>query len=152
MGTSAIEKKPFFFAISGYKNSGKTTMITRLIPELKKLGLKVAVIKHDGHDFESDVPGTDSWNHQKAGAYGTAVFSKNRVLITKECQNINEIQIAKAFPEADVILIEGLKQSHYPKYLCQYPKHPLMDAGKLAEKINGMRKEKDNGNCESSLH
>lgn len=152
MGISVVTKKPFFFAISGYKNSGKTTMITRLIPELKKLGLKVAVIKHDGHDFESDVPGTDSWKHQKAGAYGTAVFSKNRVFITKECQNIDEQQIAEAFPEADIILIEGLKHSNYPKYICQYPKHPLMDAGELAKEINIMRKEKENGNCESSLH
>lgn len=81
---------PFVFAISGYKNSGKTTLITRLIPELTGRGYKVAVIKHDGHDFKSDVPGTDSYRHQKAGAYGTAVFSKNRFLITKECHGITE--------------------------------------------------------------
>jgi molybdopterin-guanine dinucleotide biosynthesis protein B len=126
---------PFFFAISGYKNTGKTTLITRLIPELKKLGLKVAVIKHDGHDFESDVPGTDSWRHQQAGAYGTAVFSGNRVMITKECQGIDETQIAQAFPEADVILIEGLKNSLYPKYICNYPQEELIDARELAVKI-----------------
>jgi molybdopterin-guanine dinucleotide biosynthesis protein MobB len=139
-----LEKKPFFYAISGYKNTGKTTMITRLIPELTKLGLKVAVIKHDGHDFESDVPETDSWRHQKAGAYGTAVFSNNRVLITKECTGIDEVQIARAFPEADVILIEGLKNSDYPKYICNYPEEELADARQLAlmikDRINDLYK------------
>jgi molybdopterin-guanine dinucleotide biosynthesis protein MobB len=132
---------PFFYAISGYKNTGKTTLITRLIPELVKLGLKVAVIKHDGHDFESDVPGTDSWRHQKAGAYGTAVFSGNRVMITKECQGIDETQIAQAFPEADVILIEGLKNSPYPKYICNYPQEELIEARELAAKIKELANE-----------
>lgn len=126
---------PFVFAISGYKNSGKTTLVTRLIPELTKRGYKVAVIKHDGHDFESDVPGTDSYRHQKAGAYGTAVFSKNRFLVTKECQGITEKDLFAAFPEADIILIEGLKNSAYPKYVCQYPEKPLIDADRLADKI-----------------
>jgi molybdopterin-guanine dinucleotide biosynthesis protein B len=129
---------PLFYAISGYKNTGKTTLITRLIPELVKVGLKVAVIKHDGHDFESDVPGTDSWRHQQAGAYGTAVFSGNRVMITKECQGIDETQIAQAFPEADVILIEGLKNSPYPKYICNYPQEELIDAHELAAKIKNL--------------
>ncbi|MDO4556353.1 MAG: molybdopterin-guanine dinucleotide biosynthesis protein B, partial [Lachnospiraceae bacterium] len=68
MGESSLGKKrniPFVFAVSGYKNSGKTTLLTHLIEELTERGYKVAVIKHDGHDFESDVPGTDSWRHQK---------------------------------------------------------------------------------------
>lgn len=126
---------PFVFAISGYKNSGKTTLVTRLIPELTKRGYKVAVIKHDGHDFESDVPGTDSYRHQKAGAYGTAVFSQNRFLVTKACQGITERELFAAFPEADIILIEGLKNSSYPKYFCEYPEKPLPDAAGLADEI-----------------
>ena len=68
---------PYLFAISGYKHTGKTTLITKLIPILNKKGYKVAVIKHDGHDFEGDVPGTDTYKHFQAGAYGTAVFSEN---------------------------------------------------------------------------
>ncbi|CVI71646.1 Molybdopterin-guanine dinucleotide biosynthesis adapter protein [Clostridiales bacterium CHKCI001] len=129
------ENKPFVFAISGYKNSGKTTLITKLIPELKQRGYRVAVIKHDGHDFEADVPGTDSYRHQKAGAYGTAVFSSNRILITKECRKPNEIQLMEAFPEADIILIEGLKNSDYPKYYCNYPKERLKPVEELADEI-----------------
>lgn len=134
-GENPRKTAPFVFAISGYKNSGKTTLITRLIPELTKRGYKVAVIKHDGHDFESDVPGTDSYRHQKAGAYGTAVFSKNRILVTKECQGITERDLFAAFPEADIILIEGLKNSSYPKYFCEYPGKPLPEAANLADEI-----------------
>lgn len=129
------EKKPFIFAISGYKNSGKTTLITKLIPVLTQKGYKVAVIKHDGHDFESDVPGTDSYRHQKAGAYGTAVFSSKRMMITKETEEANERDLMRAFPEADIILLEGLKHSPYPKYFCNYPEQEPMPAEELAEEI-----------------
>ena len=129
------EKKPFVFAISGYKNSGKTTLITKLIPELTKRGYKVAVIKHDGHDFESDVPGTDSYRHQKAGAYGTAVFSTKRMMITKETDEADERNLIRAFPEADIILLEGLKYSNYPKYICNYPEVEPVPAEELADEI-----------------
>lgn len=71
-------------AISGVKNSGKTTLIEHLLPELNTLGIWTAVIKHDGHDFEPDVPGTDSYRIRKAGAYGTAVFSASKYLLVKE--------------------------------------------------------------------
>jgi molybdopterin molybdotransferase len=145
---AGLPGRPFFFAISGYKNTGKTTLITRLLPELEKLGCKVAVIKHDGHDFESDVPGTDSWRHQQAGAYATAVFSQNRFLMTKTCENINEMQIARAFPEADIILLEGFKNSAYHKYICNYPAEDLIDAGELAKQIRDLAYGCGSGNCE----
>lgn len=57
-------------------NAGKTTLLTRLLPVLTDYGLKVATVKHDGHEFEGDVPGTDTYRHMKAGAFGTAVFYK----------------------------------------------------------------------------
>ena len=69
-----------FFAISGVKNSGKTTLITKLLPVLTDRGLKVATIKHDGHDFQTDVPGTDTFAHFQAGAYGTVVFSDHKYM------------------------------------------------------------------------
>ncbi len=133
-------KRPFVFAVSGWKNSGKTTMITRLVPELVRRGYRVAVIKHDGHDFESDVPGTDSYRHQKAGAYGTAVFSANRFLLTKACQGITEQDLFAAFPEADIILLEGFKNSAYPKYVCEYPEKPLISEKELADLVEEQKK------------
>lgn len=49
-----MSKKPFIFAISGCKNSGKTTLITKLIPKFCEKGYKVVTIKHDGQDFNAD--------------------------------------------------------------------------------------------------
>ena len=134
MGINKPEQK-IIFAISGYKHTGKTTLIDRVIPVLKERGCKVAVIKHDGHDFEADVPGTDSYKHFHAGAYGTAVFSPRRMLVHKECEGVDEAQLMEMFPEADVILLEGFKDSDYPKYVCNYPEEPLIDAETLADII-----------------
>lgn len=102
------------FAVSGVKNSGKTTLIEKLIPLFINRGCCVAVIKHDGHEFEPDVPGTDSYRHKRAGAYGSAVFSNSRFMVVKE-EKINEMALVQHFPEADVIILEGMKDSLYPK-------------------------------------
>ena len=116
-------------AVCGLKNSGKTTLIERLIRELSARGLRTAVIKHDGHDFACDVPGTDSDRFIQAGAAGAAVFSASQMFVRKRLDEArrneerrnearrNETAAAYAemlcgyFPEADVILIEGLKNS-----------------------------------------
>ena len=107
--------KQAVIVICGIKNSGKTTLIRSLIPKLNSLGYKVATIKHDGHEFESDVPGTDSYYHQKVGAYGTAVYSKSQFMITKKEEHSSPEQLMGYFKEADFILIEGCKESSYPK-------------------------------------
>lgn len=133
MGDNAV-KKPYIFAVSGYKNSGKTTLITDLIPLLRERGFKVAVIKHDGHDFEPDVPGTDSFRIRQAGAYGTAVYSSRRLMVTKECRDITEQSLIQTFEEADIILVEGLKDSPYPKYVCDYP-DKIPDIKEIADAI-----------------
>lgn len=110
-----MKKRIIKVAISGVKNSGKTSLIERMIPFLNEKGLRVAVIKHDGHDFEADVPGTDSYRARKAGAYGTAVFSAKKYLAVKDTEHANEKELEKLFPEADLILLEGFKYSEYPK-------------------------------------
>lgn len=110
-----MRDKKVLIAVSGVKNSGKTTLITRLLPILTGYGLKVATIKHDGHDFEGDVPGTDTYRHMQAGAYGTAVFSGSRFMAVKQQPDVTEQQLCELFPEADLILLEGFKNSRYPK-------------------------------------
>jgi molybdopterin-guanine dinucleotide biosynthesis protein B len=107
--------KPKIIAISGVKNSGKTTLITKIIPKLINKNLKIATIKHDGHDFINDCENTDSYQHKLAGAYGTAVFSDNKYMIIKETKNCNASVLIKSFPEADLIILEGFKNSNYPK-------------------------------------
>ncbi len=103
------------FAVSGVKNSGKTTLITKLIGCFRREGLSVAVIKHDGHDFTPDVPDTDSYKARRAGASGTAVFSDRRVMIIRDDTAVTEKELISEFSDADIVILEGFKYSGYPK-------------------------------------
>ena len=109
-------KHPAVLAVSGVHNSGKTTLLEKLIPLLRARGLKVGVIKHDGHDFTPDVPGTDSYRLREAGAEGVAVFSGNRYLLTEEFR-LNEQDLLALFERHgyDLVLMEGFKESGWPK-------------------------------------
>lgn len=107
-------KKQKVIAISGLKNSGKTTLIEKLIPALAARGLSVATVKHDGHQFEADRPGTDSYRHLAAGAMGAAVFDGEKFQLVKYAP-VDERDLIALFPEADVIFLEGFKNSDWPK-------------------------------------
>lgn len=109
------KNKPILLAISGVKNSGKTTLIERILPKLKEKGLRCATVKHDGHDFDCDIEGTDTFKHRKAGAFGTAIFSKNKFMVIKEQKDTSEEELISYFSDADIILLEGFKYSDYPK-------------------------------------
>lgn len=111
-----IASKPCIFAVCGIKNAGKTTYLERLVKKLTALSYQVAVIKHDGHDFEADRPDTDSSRLKNAGAYGVAVFSKEHFFIRKDHKNISEQELVHMFPESDIILVEGLKSSEHHKF------------------------------------
>ncbi len=104
----------FIIAISGFKNSGKTTVIQNIIPLLTKHNLKVGTIKHDGHDFEPDVPNTDTFKHRQSGASGVAIFSDSRFMITKN-EAVGVEDILPYFRNYDIILLEGFKNSEYNK-------------------------------------
>ena len=102
-------------AVCGVKNSGKTTLLTKLVSAYSSKGLKVAVIKHDGHDFACDIPGTDTFRFTESGAYGTAYFSDKRMFIHRVGTGETERELLGCFPEADIIFIEGRKDSEYRK-------------------------------------
>ena len=108
-------KHPAVLAVSGVHNSGKTTLLEKLIPLLRARGLKVGVIKHDGHDFTPDVPGTDSFRLREAGAEGVAVFSGQRYLLT-EAFRLTEQDLLALFERHgyDLVLMEGFKESRLP--------------------------------------
>lgn len=101
-------------AVCGWKNSGKTTLIEKLIPLLTGNGLKVATVKHDGHSYEPDVPGTDSYRFFQAGASTSVIYDKNKYSITRR-SSITDDEVPVLAPEADIILLEGFKWSSYPK-------------------------------------
>lgn len=100
--------------ICGCKNTGKTTLMSFLIEKLSKKGYKVGTIKHDGHDFDSDIEGRDSTLHYQSGARQAAVFSKNRWMMI-ENQAMSLENIMTYFQNNDILLIEGCKNSRYPK-------------------------------------
>ena len=101
-------------AVSGVKNSGKTTVLEKLVAELTRRGLRVAVVKHDGHGFDPERPGTDSFRLLAAGAAGTAVFDGEKFQAVKYAA-VTERELIALFPEADLILLEGFKDSVWPK-------------------------------------
>ncbi|RRJ65871.1 molybdopterin-guanine dinucleotide biosynthesis protein B [Paenibacillus oralis] len=100
--------------IVGYKNSGKTTLITRLLEMFHAMNLRVAVIKHDVHGFEVDREGTDTYRHRQAGATAAAIVSPWRTAIVEERETPLAGLIGH-FQAYDLILVEGFKREPYPK-------------------------------------
>lgn len=107
--------KPCMIAICGVKNSGKTTVMEQLIALLSQKGIKIAAIKHDGHDFEGDAKGTDSWRHFRAGAFASVVYSNTKASIVRREEKPRLEDIAALFPDVDLILCEGQKNAEMPK-------------------------------------
>ena len=107
-------KKPVLIAISGIKNSGKTTLIEKLIPNLTEEGFKTAVIKHDGHSFTPDVFGKDTYRFFAAGACATAIYDNEKQMIVRR-NPLEDSQFENLFPDSDIIFLEGFKYSDYPK-------------------------------------
>ncbi|HZG75431.1 MAG TPA: molybdopterin-guanine dinucleotide biosynthesis protein B, partial [Paenibacillus sp.] len=101
--------------IVGYKKTGKTTLVCRLTEQLADRGLRIGTVKHDGHDFEPDVPGTDSWKHRRSGAAVTAVVSDRRTAWFEERTSELDAVLARMSDRADLVLVEGWKREKYPK-------------------------------------
>lgn len=104
------------YSLVAYSNSGKTTFLEKLIPELKKRGLRVAVIKHDGHDFQLDKEGKDSWRITQAGADVTAIVSKTHAAVM-ENRPVPFAEIVERIENVDVKIIEGGKHDDWRKIM-----------------------------------
>lgn len=111
------KNKPTVLAISGSKNSGKTTLIEALIPIFSEKGLKVAVIKHHGHKFGDEIPdkeGRDTYKFLEKGAYATTVFDQDLYMLVKR-KPVDASELIEHFSDADLIFLEGFKFSEWPK-------------------------------------
>lgn len=105
---------PVVFCVSGVKDSGKTGLIIKLINEFIKENYTVGVIKHDGHDYVMDRPETDTYRFAQAGAAYSAIFSDRQFSLNAVCKK--EIaEMISMVKDTDVIIIEGMKASEYPK-------------------------------------
>ncbi|MDN2582388.1 molybdopterin-guanine dinucleotide biosynthesis protein B [Aquibium sp. ELW1220] len=106
------------FGITGWKNSGKTTLTERLVAEFRRRGKTVATVKHAHHDFDIDHEGTDSYRHRAAGAAEVAIVSGRRWALMHELDGaaeptLDEV-IARLAP-CDIILVEGYKRNDHRK-------------------------------------
>lgn len=102
----------------GRSNSGKTTLIERVIPELVRAGYKVATVKHAGHGFDLDTEGKDSWRHKRAGASSVMVLSKGSMAMFADVSDQMSVEAVRdRFLDSsyDLIIAEGWKHESYPK-------------------------------------
>lgn len=112
-----MDKDTPILCIVGPSGSGKTTLMEGLIQELSNRGYRVATIKRTHHAVELDQPGKDSWRHRKAGATLAIICSPGSVAVFSDVeQELTVDELYRRFiQEADLILAEGYKDSHYPK-------------------------------------
>ena len=109
---------PPLFGVAGWKNSGKTTLMARLIGELTRRGYTVSVIKHAHENFEIDHPGRDSFELREAGACQVALSSPKRFALMRELGATPEMSFAEVLAHAgpcDLVLVEGFKRESFPK-------------------------------------
>lgn len=108
---------PPVISIVSKKNSGKTTLLEKLIPALCQRGYRVGTIKHDYHGFDIDREGKDTWRHRQAGARTVVISSPRRVAMIKEVDEevgLDEI-VAQYFSDMDLVITEGYKTGGKPQ-------------------------------------
>lgn len=106
------------FGITGWKNSGKTTLAERLVTELTSRGWRVSTIKHAHHAFDIDKEGTDSFRHRAAGASEVAIVAGSRWALMHELRGEEEPsldEIVARLAPCDIVLVEGYKREGHDK-------------------------------------
>jgi len=104
--------------IVGWKNSGKTTLVSRLLPALAAQGFGVSTLKHAHHEFDVDQPGKDSYIHRQAGAHEVLITSARRWVLMHEARDEPEAELGhllRRLSPVDVVLVEGFKRHSHPK-------------------------------------
>jgi len=113
-----VERSPVpVVSFVGKKKSGKTTVLVGVIEELCRRGLRIAVVKHDTHGFDVDIPGTDSYRLREAGAVVTGLSSPDKYMVlsrTTEEVSLEQL-VARIAEQVDLVITEGFKQQDAPK-------------------------------------
>jgi len=104
-------------SVVGKSDSGKTTLIEKIVPELARRGYRVATIKHDVHGFEIDREGKDSWRHRKAGAEAVVISSPGQIALIRNVErDLTLAELRERFiDDVDIIITEGFKKDVQPK-------------------------------------
>ena len=100
----------------GRHNSGKTTLLVKVIAELVSRGLNIGTVKHHGHcEFDIDYPGKDSFRHREAGSCDTVIVSPIRMArVTELREEPTCDQVVASMPDHDLVIVEGYRQSGLP--------------------------------------
>lgn len=102
------------YSVVAFSGTGKTTMLEKLVRELKSRGIRLAVIKHDAHDFEIDREGKDSWRMSAAGADVVAIASSKKAVIIENSE-VSVEELVGRISNVDLIITEGYKTGAFPK-------------------------------------
>lgn len=97
---------------AAYSGTGKTTLIEKLVRNLKSRGLRIGVIKHDGHDFDIDEEGKDSWRFTQAGADVSVISSAEKTAFI-ETGDLPFSKVISRVHNVDIILVEGYKNERF---------------------------------------
>ncbi|MDG1934962.1 MAG: molybdopterin-guanine dinucleotide biosynthesis protein B [Paracoccaceae bacterium] len=106
------------YGVTGWKNSGKTGLMERLVADMTRRGLSVSTIKHAHHAFDVDHPGKDSHRHRVSGAREVLLASRKRFALMHEIVEGQEPSLAYLLTKlspVDIVLIEGYKTDPHPK-------------------------------------
>ncbi len=106
------------FGIAGWSNSGKTTLIERLLPLLAARGLRVSIVKHAHQKFDIDRPGKDSFRFREAGSHEVLISSPARWALMREHHGADEPALPELLThlsDCDLVLVEGFKREAIPK-------------------------------------
>ncbi len=105
-------------SLVGRSNSGKTTLIEKLIKIFKDQNYRIAVIKHTHHDFSFDKKGKDSYRHRDAGADTVLITNDSKIGMVSDLEKpMNPLEVAEKFlsQNIDLLIIEGFKDLASPK-------------------------------------
>ncbi|PKF61700.1 molybdopterin-guanine dinucleotide biosynthesis protein B [Psychromonas sp. psych-6C06] len=105
---------------AAYSGTGKTTLLTQLIPQLTALGLNIAVVKHSHHDIEIDKPGKDSYQLRKAGACQLLLAGTKRAILFNEYEKKEDKKLSEQLQLLDadcldLVLVEGYRDEPFNK-------------------------------------
>lgn len=130
---------PFVIGVAGWKNTGKTTLVTRLVAELTRRGYRIATVKHSHHEIRAERPGSDTARHRSAGASAVAVVSPAGWGIVSDGPAFARAPdpepplaaVVAALGPADIVIVEGMKHADMPRIetrrRAQGPGLPLAD-------------------------
>lgn len=108
---------PQIIALIGKPDSGKTTLLEKLLPELSRRGYRIGTVKHHVHQFEMDREGKDTWRHKQAGAKTVALSSPTGLGVIRDVDHdltLEELR-DRYYYDVDLVIAEGYKSTPLPK-------------------------------------